>query len=227
MPVLLTCEHARPDLPPGSHPGVSVGEPNAHVLWDPLALDLAISLALRLGAPLLAGQVSRAVVDLNRRASWPSVIPDESFGVPLAGNRDLSPADRARRIEALHAPYRRSVVAEVRRAIALGPSCRHLSVHSFTPSLDPSGRAFDVGLLYDADRPGEVALAAGIGAALSARAGLEVRHNEPYLGTDEGMTTWLRERFADPSYAGIELELNQDRLGPRLQELVGILAESL
>ena len=33
--------------------------------------------------------------------------------------------------------------------------------------------------------------------------------NFPYLGTDDGFTTYLRTKFADADYAGIELEVNQ------------------
>ena len=35
------------------------------------------------------------------------------------------------------------------------------------------------------------------------------RRNYPYRGTGDGLTRYLRSRFDDASYCGIELEINQ------------------
>ena len=37
---------------------------------------------------------------------------------------------------------------------------------------------------------------------------LRVELNQPYLGIDDGLTTAMRQQFADHDYAGIELEIN-------------------
>jgi hypothetical protein len=36
-----------------------------------------------------------------------------------------------------------------------------------------------------------------------------VRRNYPYVGYSDGLTTYLRTRFDDRQYSGIELEINQ------------------
>ncbi len=222
MPLLLTCEHARPDLPRGMACDIDPASAAGHVLWDPLAFDLAVLVALGTGAPLLSGQLSRAVVDLNRRAERPDVVPATSFGQPIAVNAGLDASARQRRIAALHAPYRRAVRAEVDRAIARG-GCAHISVHSFTATLDPARRSYPLSLLFDPGRPAEVALVQALGDAIDHALGVRPRLNEPYLGVDEGLTTWLREQFPDPAYAGIELELCHELAGDLVEPLAAVL----
>ena len=86
----------------------------------------------------------------------------------------------------------------------------HISSHSFTPRLDGIERRADVGLLYDPRRAGEQRFCLAWKRALeSASPGLVVRRNYPYRGSADGLTTHLRRRFAERSYSGIELEVNQ------------------
>lgn len=226
--LVLTCEHASNALPPGFDPGVSSAVVASHLGWDPGALEVAKVVAARLGVDLIAGEWSRLYVDLNRTASEPGAVPAASCGTAIPGNRDLDPAERARRIARAHVPYRASVLAAVVRAVAASGLCVHVSVHSFTPELNGKTRPFDAGVLYDPARPLEVAVADTLLAGLRAR-GRTARPNEPYLGTDDGLTTWLRTCFDANVYAGIEVELNQalttrpgltDELGALLADLV-------
>ena len=69
-------------------------------------------------------------------------------------------------------------------------------------------RPYDAGVLFDPARPGEGAAAGQILAGLTA-VGFTARANEPYLGTDDGLTTWLRSRYPDTAYLGLEIELSQ------------------
>jgi len=181
--------------------GLSDADLDSHCAWDPGALDLAQALALRWGVPLVAGTVTRLVVDLNRCEA--GAIHPVAFGLAVPGNQGLSEDQRQRRLSAFHGPYRRSLYAEAARSTP----CRHLSVHSFTPDLDPVGRDFDVGLLFDPARPAEVAWAAWLHSTLVAH-DLRVRDNQPYAGTEDAADTWLRTLLRDPDYAGLELELN-------------------
>jgi len=41
------------------------------------------------------------------------------------------------------------------------------------------------------------------------------RRNYPYLGCSDGFTTWLRQRFPERCYVGIELEINQKHVRDR------------
>lgn len=201
--LILSCEHARNELPDGLDLGLDEEALRSHIAWDEGALELARTLALATGAPLIEGEVSRLVVDLNRREEDPGVIPTVAFGVPVPGNQGLGAEQRQARFLRYHRPYRARILAEVGRA----SPCLHLSIHSFTPVLHGEERTVRLGLLFDPDRSAEARHAERLRQALRA-AGVDARFNEPYLGTDEGLTTWLRERFADERYAGIELELH-------------------
>jgi hypothetical protein len=88
-----------------------------------------------------------------------------------------------------------------------------------------------VGLLYDPRRPAEAEFCAAWQREIkSADARLTVRRNYPYRGYADGLTTYLRKRYPDPAYAGIELEVNQKYpLGDarKWRALRGLLVESL
>jgi predicted N-formylglutamate amidohydrolase len=224
--LVLTCEHASNALPPGFDPGVPPSVVASHLGWDPGALVAARVVAARVGATLIAGEWSRLYVDLNRSAGEAGAVPAQSCGTEIPGNRELDPAERARRIATTHAPYRATVLAAVERAVAASGLCVHVSVHSFTPELHGKARPYDAGVLFDPARPLEVAVADTLLAGLRAR-GRTARANEPYLGTDDGVTTWLRTRFAPDAYAGIEVELNQalTTSASVAQELGALLAD--
>ena len=123
-------------------------------------------------------------------------------------------------MKAFYDPYRRALVAEIEGR----QPCRHLSVHSFTPNLNGRSRRFDVGLLYDPARRSEVAWVSRLMSLIRA-VGLDVRLNQPYAGTDDGMTTWLRSRFTDAAYAGVELEVSHRLTDEQRERLIdGLLA---
>ncbi len=222
--LVVSCEHASCGVPWGLHGGLGEAALRSQASWDPGALPFARALAWRLGAPLIAGAVSRLVADLNRDPEGAGAVPEVSFGLEVPENRGLDPAARRRRLEAFHAPYRRALLAEVQRAAGVG--CLHLSIHSFSPALDPPRRGFDVGVLLDPARPQEVRWAGRLRAALQA-AGLDARLDEPYPGVGEGTTTWLRGQLPDARYAGLEIELSQapgDHPRRALEALVGLLS---
>lgn len=140
------------------------------------------------------------------------------------------PAEIRREIfERHYLPYRSQVESAIEKEIAGGRRVVHLSSHSFTPLLDGEVRNADIGLLYDPARAGELNLCLRWQAALKARAPhLRVRRNYPYTGTSDGFTAWLRKRFAERVYAGIELEINQKLVGGKAwRALRGVLIASL
>ena len=177
----------------------------SHVGWDHGAIEIARRLADAFGAPLHAGRYSRLWVDLNRAEHNPAVVPHVAFGADVPGNVSLSAADRENRIRRDHRPYREAVQRDVHRRIELHGRCLHVPVHSFTPELNGNRRPYEVGILYDPAHALESKLAQLLLGQLR-DAGIEVRLNEPYLGTDDGIATWLRGVFAPDRYAGVELE---------------------
>jgi predicted N-formylglutamate amidohydrolase len=194
-----------------------------HRGYDPGALAMARALAREFAAPLVSSTVSRLLVDLNRSVSQRSVFSEATRAAPA----EL----RAAILDRHYRPYRERVERLVARSVARGRRVIHVSSHSFTPELDGEVRNADVGLLYDPARRTERVLCAHWKEALAARApALRVRRNYPYTGKSDGLTSYLRRRFPQARYVGIELEMNQAIVfagGARWRALRGTLIETL
>lgn len=221
--LLLTCEHAGNRIP-APYRGLFRDAQEvlaSHRGWDPGALALARRMARRLGQPLLEVRWSRLLVESNRSPHNPRIWSRYTAPLPRA--------ERERILERYWWPHRRTVESVLSAAVAAGERVVHVGVHSFTPELDGEIRNADVTLLYDSGRPLEKAFAHAWRERLSAaRPELRVRFNYPYLGTADGLTTWLRRRHPAGSYLGFELEVNQALLDSSRGRSVGeALAESL
>lgn len=213
--VVLSCEHASNRVPAFyDNLGLDAGSLRSHIAWDIGAREVTRSFARALGCNAYEGRWSRLVADLNRSANHRKVIAESSFGIEIPGNRGIDADERARRIEKYWQPYRDAVESGVRAAIARAGLCVHLSVHSFTPTVDGHVRNADVGILFDPRRRRESALARRWAREIAA-AGLRVRLNYPYRGTADGLCKTLRERLPASAYVGVELELNQGCLADR------------
>jgi predicted N-formylglutamate amidohydrolase len=202
--LVLTCEHAGNRIP-REYTELFAGGKRllaSHRGWDPGALRLARLLARRLQRPLLVTEWSRLLVESNRsptnRRIWSrftEVLPREERQVIL---------DR------YWSPHRRAVEASVAGAIGRGEKVVHVAVHTFTPVMDGEVRNADVGFLYDSKRERERGFARLWGRLLHDHAPeLRVRYNYPYLGSADGLPTWLRLRHPGTRYIGYELEVNQ------------------
>jgi predicted N-formylglutamate amidohydrolase len=204
-PVLvLTCEHATAHIPDHLRPLFAGADDvlATHRGYDIGALGVAQQLAAARGLPLFATSVSRLVVDNNRSKGHPRILSEFT--------RDLPASDRARLFELYYTPHRDVVERTVRTHVESGRHVVHLAVHSFTPVLNGKVRNVEVGLLYDPARAAERHIVDRWHAAFrAARPDWRIRRNSPYRGTSDALCTWLRRRFPDTSYAGVELELNQ------------------
>lgn len=210
---LVSCEHASNRVPAALRGlGLPAAQLQRHIAWDPGAATIARALAARLNCPCHLGRWSRLVVDLNRSIGHEKLIAAETFGVRVAGNRDLDASAVTRRLRAYYHPYRDAATADVQRIIARSGRCVHWSMHSFTPVVDGVVRAVDVGLLYDPARRSERELAHTLRPLIAVH-GLRVRMNAPYRGTSDGFTTQLRGRYAAARYWAFEIEANQALLG--------------
>jgi predicted N-formylglutamate amidohydrolase len=202
--LLISCEHGGNRVP-ARYRGAFAGAQRAlasHRGYDAGALELACEFARRLRAPLVYSRTSRLLIELNR-----SLGHRQSFS-PYA--RRLAPRVREELVARYYAPYRNAIAARVKRGVARGGCVVHLSCHSFTPRLRGVVRSADIGLLFDPRRLGEAALCRKWREALRReKPRLRVRHNYPYRGAGDGLTTDLRRRFGAQAYIGIELEVNQ------------------
>jgi len=196
---------------------------DSHRGYDAGALLMAEELAMTFGAALVTSTISRLLVDLNRSIGHPRLFSTTT--------RRLSPPVREEILAQYYRPYREQVERLVTRAVSDGQRVIHISSHSFTPELNGKVRNADVGLLYDPARRGEAELCAHWRATLAELApSLRVRRNYPYAGKGDGLTAFLRRRFAPAAYVGIELEVNQEIVhaaGAQWTALRGLLVESL
>ncbi len=203
-PIIITCEHGG-NCVPSPYARLFRGRQRAlesHRGYDPGALTMARALARACAAPLIASTVSRLVIELNRSPRHPQLYSQVMKRAPCEAKKAA--------LERHYRPYRAALEAGVRREVRRGSRVIHISSHSFTPRLRGVVRTADVGLLYDPRRRSETRLCERWQAALRARAPwLRVRRNYPYAGYSDGLTTYLRTRFDDAHYSGIELEINQ------------------
>lgn len=228
LALVLSCEHGGNEVPRAyrRHFAPPTTVLDSHRGHDPGTPELAACLADATGAPLIVNRVTRLLVDANRSAWSPTRFSSWSERLPEAL--------RERATREVWAKHRDAVTAAIEARMALGPVL-HVSVHSFTPRLRGEVRDVDVGFLYDPRRRFERALVDRWLRALSElEPRLRVRRNQPYKGTDDGLTTALRSNFAAQSYAGIELEVSQRfpraaRRGStaRWKRLMGALSASL
>lgn len=198
---LVTCEHASNAVPRSwEHCFAGHGAVlETHRAWDPGAAHLARAIAKTLQVSPRMGEVTRLLVDLNRRAEHPKV---HSEFTPRQYKEQL--------VRQYHQPWREAVRAIATESANAARPVLHLSCHSFTPVLDGHERKAEIGLLYDPGRHSEAAFCHKLRRMLKASLpGWRVRMNYPYRGTSDGVTSWLRETLPNEAYAGIEIELNQ------------------
>ncbi len=201
--LLLTCEHATNAVPEEYQTFFrsqrAQRDLRHHRGFDPGALEIAEFLSQQLGAPLISGDVSRLLVELNR-----SVDAADLFSRYL---RTAKPETRRQILERFYMPYRRRVESALAEIVSIGRVAVHISIHTFTPVLAGQRRDFDVGILFDPARERESQISQRLIRSLR-EIGLRAEPNRPYLGVDDGLTTFLRTRFAPGQYVGIEVEVN-------------------
>ena len=200
--ILITCEHGRTAVP-REFADLFRGRARlleSHRGHDRGALELARVLARRFGAPLVVAPYTRLLVDANRTRRRRSLFS------PIT--RALSPETRERIVTRYFEPHRAEVLRHVRASLRRRRLVLHLGVHTFAPVVRGVRRRSDVSLLYDPARANEVELCRAWRRELRRGPRLYVRFNYPFLGKNDGLTTWLRRRFDDRRYLGIEIEVN-------------------
>lgn len=209
MTLIITCEHASAAVPEkfqylfeGPHQQVL----DSHRGWDPGALELAQLFAERLAAPLLKADCTRLLLDLNRSPENPGRWSEYSESLTNDEREDLNTT--------LFNPYWEQLSGEVEALVQKSRQVLHLSIHSFVRVLNGIEREVDIGVLYDPERTFESIISHGLISTLRSLPGntFRVLENQPYAGTDDGLTRILRTRFSDSDYAGIELEICSDLL---------------
>ncbi len=216
--LLVTCEHAGNLIPDGfadcfQHAGETL---ISHEGWDPGAWPIATALARELGAPLYGCHISRLLVEVNRSLHHPQLFSRYTH--------QLDQAEKQRVINEWYLPYRNQVENEINRS---PKPVLHLSIHTFTPIFNGVKREVEIGLLFDPARKYESQFCQDyLNALLPVPPAHNIQFNQPYLGVDDGFTTYLRSRFEDAAYAGIEIEISQ-KLASRPAEIAQKLLAGL
>jgi predicted N-formylglutamate amidohydrolase len=195
---------------------------HSHRGWDPGAFEVAELLAGHLQARFFFTTITRLLVDCNRSPGHGGLFSEIS--------RKLSRQEREKIIASHHLPHRQKIANAVAQRLNKGYHVIHIAVHSFTPVLSGIRRRAHIGLLYDSRRPTERQFCRRWQQEITRRRpDLKVLRNYPYLGTSDGLATWLRRRYDPPVYMGIEVEINQLLAVDQTEQpsLASLLAQSL
>jgi len=153
--------------------GLPQAELTRHIGWDIGALDVAIQIADRLDAPLVSQEYSRLVIDCNRRAGVVASVPQESDGIRIPRNQDLSGPERRERERSFLEPYHQAISEVLDER---GEDAVLIPLHSFTPVFAGVSRPWHISLMSDGDPRLHQALLE----RFAARGDLSVGDNEPY-----------------------------------------------
>ena len=210
---VITCEHAGNVIPERyAHLFESAAEEiQSHLGWDPGAREIGSFLAQQLGAPFYKCESTRLLVEPNRS------LHSESLFSKFV--QSLNAAERDEVLNQYYFPHRSTVEDWVRSS---DKPILHISVHTFTPIFKEVVRDVDIGLLFDPARIEETNFCASWEKELQqAVPRLRIRFNEPYKGTDDGFTAYLRTKFSGEEYLGIEIEVSQRFVAtPELEEVM-------
>jgi len=207
-PYLLVVDHASRTIPRALDDlGLDPTLLDRHIAWDIGAGALGERLARELDAPLVTCDYSRLIIDPNRHPDDPTSIPSISDGVPIPGNRDLSPEQARRRAETFFWPYHHAVEAALDRFRAAGRVPAVVSVHSFTPDLGGFERPWHIGVLSHLDRRVADPLLERLGSV----PGLCVGDNQPYSARNPPGFS-VEYHAESKGYPNALLEVRQDQL---------------
>jgi predicted N-formylglutamate amidohydrolase len=201
--IIISCEHGG-NLIPHYHSSLFNGAEevlNTHKGWDVGALTIAKKLSRKLESKLFFTKISRLLIDCNR-----SVDNKEVFSVYT---QNLSVEIKNNLLNDYYFSYRNKIEQCIAAKCNEKPVL-HLSVHTFTPTWHGEERMVDIGLLFDDLRTTETWFCDSWCLAIQKQLPEKlVMLNVPYHGADDGFTTYLRKKFPENLYLGIELEVNQ------------------
>ena len=225
-PFVFVCDHASNRIPDAYMSfGFAEDALQTHIAWDPGALGVARRLAVRFDGPLFWPDASRLIIDCNRAPEAKSLIVSESEGRPVPANFGLTEAERARRLDQIHAPYHAAIDACLKRRLAWRQPTALVAIHSFTPIYLGKARPWQVGIVFGDDRRLADILIRG----LRADSALTVGINAPYSPGDQVYYTVERHAHARGLPAAM-IEIRNDEIGDRAGQrrwadrLAGILA---
>jgi predicted N-formylglutamate amidohydrolase len=204
LALIISCEHAVNTIPDAYKNLFYAHQQflDTHRAIDLGSLTIAQVFHKAFDCDFVQTSVTRLLIDCNRSLSHRQCFSELSGALPAE--------EKAQIIQTYYLPYRQKIESLIKQRIVEGKQVLHLSIHSFTPSLDGLEREVDIGFLYDPKRAFEKNLCARWRQLIKEEdKNLRVYANRPYRGVSDGFTTALRKQFAGKDYAGIEIETNQ------------------
>lgn len=204
MKVFITCEHGGNYIPKEYS---NLFKKNINILsshrgYDLGAMELAREISKKVGDYFIYSKISRLLVEMNRSENNRNLFSEFT--------EKLNQNEKDRILIKYYFPYRTKVESQIRKLLSGGNKIIHLSVHSFTPVFKNKVRNADIGILFDPKRKSEKGFAVFFKNEFSLlKNNFKVRFNYPYLGISDGLTSYLRKKFNQKEYIGIELEVNQ------------------
>jgi len=208
--LLILCDHGGRRVPARLHGlGLPADALDRHIAWDIGAKDIGLFLAERFDALAVIGVYSRLVVDLNRYAWDPALMPEASDGIPIPGNQALSMPDRERRMAEIYRPYHARIAGEIEAMAAAGRPPIVLSVHSMTERMATGGfRPQEITVCWAEDeRLSRPALT-----LLAEPGDVTVGDNQPYA-LDIGIDYTVPEHAMRRGLPALQIEFRQDLVG--------------
>ncbi len=205
--IILTCEHGGALIPPEfrslftgkqkvlrTHRGLDIG-----------ALAIAFELQKILKVQLIYSEVTRLLIDLNRFLNSQTLFSEFTKALDKPVKNQI--------IAKYYTPHWNKVEKAVLKESKKKNQIYHIAVHSMTDNLDGQLRPMQFALLYDPKQPLEKLFASvWIQELRREFPYFKMARNNPYKGSDEGLTTHFRNRLQISEYVGIELEMNQGLL---------------
>jgi predicted N-formylglutamate amidohydrolase len=205
---IVICDHAGNRIPRLlGNLGVAQRDLDRHIGWDIGASDVAESLGRELAALVVLQPYSRLVIDCNRPLTSPQSVVQESDGTVIPGNLAITPEQAELRAQCIFEPYHTRIRRELDERSARGRTSLLIFLHTFTPVLAGSARAWHAGVLHHRDKR----LAAPLLRGLRSEQDLVIGDNEPYAAS-ESTDYGLVEHGERRGLPCVELELRQDLL---------------
>lgn len=205
---IVICDHAGNRIPRLlGNLGVAQRDLQRHIAWDIGASEVAEGLGRELGARVILQPYSRLVIDCNRPLTSPQSVVQESDGTVIPGNLAITPEEAQLRAQCIFEPYHARIRRELDERSALGRTSALIFLHTFTPVLGGSARAWHAGVLHHREQR----LAAPLLRGLRSEPDLIVGDNEPYAAS-ESTDYGLVEHGERRGLPCVELELRQDLL---------------
>jgi predicted N-formylglutamate amidohydrolase len=203
---IIVADHAGSRIPRSlANLGLPDSELKRHIAWDIGALNVARRVAAAIGAPLVAQNYSRLVIDCNRDPKVATSIPLISELREIPGNIGLSEQQIAARRMELFEPYHRRIRELLDARQATGRRAILVSQHTMTDVYKGERRRMHAAVLYNRDRR----FAAAVLEMLRREPHLVIADNEPYFVSDE--TDYTIPHHAEArSLPHVELEIRQD-----------------